>query len=113
MPTQTTPKATAKTPTKSKKADKALKDASNELSFICDQTYGHLQLVTSMSLKRRLVNNPYYAKFFIPDTAYTWLNTLGISAGVTWDEVLRGLIEQHMASGEQLAGLKNFIPALN
>ncbi|MEB0278968.1 hypothetical protein [Mucilaginibacter sp. 10B2] len=75
-------------------------------------TYGLIELATSMRLKRRLVNEPYYAKLFIPAETYTWLNTLGIECGVTWDEALRGLMEMHQASADQTSGLKNFIPAL-
>lgn len=75
--------------------------------------YGELQTVTSMRLKRREVISPYYGKFYMPDSMYVWLNQLGISMGVTWDEVLRGLCEQHRASNDPTGGLRLFVPALN
>ncbi|HEY8657524.1 MAG TPA: hypothetical protein VIL78_00700 [Hanamia sp.] len=78
-----------------------------------DPEYGDTQFVTSMRLKRREVVSPYYGKFYMPDTMYVWLNQLGISMGVTWDEALRGLCEMHRAANDQTGGLTLFVPALS
>jgi hypothetical protein len=75
--------------------------------------YGEVKFVGPMNLKRSRVNDAYYAKFFLPGANYTFLNALGLQLGVTWDEALRGLVEQHMASGDPFTGLSNFIPALS
>jgi hypothetical protein len=74
--------------------------------------YGAVQVVTSNRLLRSFVNNGYKASFFIPDENYTALTILGLEMGCTWDEVLRGLIEMHLASSDKISGLKNFVPAL-
>lgn len=69
--------------------------------------------VTSLNLKRKNVEDAVRAPFFVSNDDYRYLNTLGIQCGVTWCEVLRGLIAQHQISGDQTSGLKHFIPALN
>lgn len=74
--------------------------------------YGAIDTVTSSRLKRRYVNNGYRCDFFIPDVTYTELQILGLKLGVTWDEALRGIIDQHLASSDTVTGLKNFVPAL-
>jgi hypothetical protein len=74
--------------------------------------YGGIQVVTSNRLKRRFCNNGYETSLYIPDTNYTSLSIDGLHMGVTVDEVIRGLIEQHLASTDRLNGLKHFIPAL-
>ncbi|HVW94946.1 MAG TPA: hypothetical protein VHA56_03175 [Mucilaginibacter sp.] len=95
------------------KAAKAANKAVQPKTGVDTLTYGDVEISTSMKLKRRFVNDAYYAKMFIPAANYTQLNMIGLQLGVTWDEVLRGLIEQHLASADQISGLKNFIPALS
>jgi hypothetical protein len=72
--------------------------------------YGQIQFVTSMELKRRVVPNGYYAKFFVPHDHYTDLNAVGINYHCTWDEVLRGMIEMLMRDIPTYERLKDYLP---
>ncbi|MES2110942.1 MAG: hypothetical protein V4577_19450 [Bacteroidota bacterium] len=89
------------------KAPESVKQSNNE------GAYGDVSIVTSMRLKRRFVNGGYYASLYLPPEVYTNLNMIGIQLGVSWDEVVRGLIEQHQAYGSPTGELRKFIPALN
>lgn len=74
--------------------------------------YGGVQTVTSLRLKRRFCNHGYEHKMYIPDENYTRLSIIGVELGITLDEVIRGLIEQHLASNDQTSALKLFVPGL-
>jgi len=96
------------TPTKTKKVTKA--QIVTEVEKPVNKP--KIELVTSLNLKRAFVSNGVRASFFLSEEEYRDLNLLGIKLGVTWDEVVRGLIAQHLASTDQLSGVKYFIPAL-
>jgi hypothetical protein len=112
MPTAKTAPTKQTSPKTAKKAVKKQTIPVQGATVLQSPVYGGVETVTSLKLKRRRVNDAYYASFFIPDSTYTWLNALGLQLGVTWDEALRGIIEQHQASGDQITGLLNFVPAL-
>lgn len=77
--------------------------------------YGEISILKmgNINLKRRVVTDPYRARLYIPPDAITFLNAIGLQLGVTWDEALRGVIDQHRASNDPVTGLALFIPALN
>ena len=75
--------------------------------------YGNVKQVTAAKLKRTFVNDGVRGSFFISEDTFRWLTLLGIQMGVTWDEVLRGMIEIHRQSADPQKALEYFIPALN
>lgn len=92
----------AQTQTKTKPVEKAVQAQKRELPDV--------QVVTALNLKRKIVKGPVKrCPFFISDADFTDLTLIGIKLGVTWDEVLRGLISQMQASPDALSSLKHFI----
>jgi hypothetical protein len=55
---------------------------------------------------------PKPCKFTMSDNDFTELTIIGLRFGVTWDEVLRGIISMQLSGVTPSDGLQNFIPAL-
>jgi len=76
---------------------------------------GSIETVTSLNLRRTLIVGEDVRKlsFYIEDAAYTDLCALGMQYKLTWDEVLRGLVNQMRASNDPINTLCYHIPLLN
>ena len=65
--------------------------------------------VTSLNLKRSFIKDPKHCKMLMSEDSFRSLIIAGVKNGVTWDEVLRALIDRENVSNEPFAGLENYL----
>ena len=65
---------------------------------------------SSLNLKRSFLNGDIkHCKFICKEDAFRSLIIVGIKNGVTWDEVLRALIDRELVSNEPFSGIENYL----
>jgi len=73
---------------------------------------GKFMLVTAMHLRRSVLNGSdvKHCKFVLSADAFRKLTSEGLKHGVTWDEMLRGVITEQEHNPKPFANAAKFLP---